>query len=284
MFVLGSGNPVIHIQAPWINRLLIAACFVVYVLPVRVEAVAFIPASLFGVPGMPGPLNDWLLRLLGHLFVHGDIPHLLGNMLALWVFGANVEDAMGHGRYAVFYGLCGIAGAVAEGAMADDPMVAMVGASGAISGVMAAYLLLHPWAKLLILVFHRVPLLVPASLVVGLDLLVNVVMVLNPAAAGAGTAVAMVAWWSHLGGFACGLVLTVPFKRADVPLFHPPSTYPLRPFPRLQKWLPDFFPPPPPPSPAPPRDWYRVAFKALAYLALVGALIVLQEVLRLGVP
>lgn len=272
--VLGSGNPLRHTAGAYVNRALILMCVLAFVSGLPPEPFAFVPAYLFGTVDLAGPLpaaDPWR-GLFGHVFVHSDALHLVSNMVALWVFGDNVEDAMGHLRYVAFFFLCAACGAITEGLVTSEPMVPLVGASGAICGVMGAYLLLHPRAKILLLLFYRVPVLLPASLVVGADLVVNVVFAVFPLPPEVG--LGEVAWGAHLGGFATGMALIAPFKRASVPLFHPPSAYPRVPFPRLQRVVIDFFPPPSPDGRrASALDRVVVTTKAALYLALVLVLL-----------
>lgn len=273
--VLGGGNPLRRMPVAYVNRGLIMVCVLAFVSGVRPEPFAFVPAYFYGTVDLAGPLPTWDVwrGLVGHVLVHGDWVHLATNMVALWVFGDNVEDAMGHLRYLAFFILCAVTGALVEGAWTADPMRPLVGASGAISGVMGAYLLLHPHAKILVLVLFRFPVLLPASVVVAGDLAANITMALMPGAAAGDTA-----WGAHLGGFAAGMLLVVPFKRAGVPLFHPTSAYPPVPFPRLQAVLVDFFPPPDPvgrPGAAGrggARERWTVAGKAAVYFALIAVL------------
>lgn len=268
--VLGSGNPLRRLPVAVANRGLIMACVLAFVTGVRPEFFAFVPAYFFGTVDLAGPLPVWDVwrGLFGHVLVHGDVTHLVVNMVALWVFGDNVEDAMGHLRYLIFFLLCAAAGALAEGMMTAEPMRPLVGASGAISGVMGAYLLLHPHAKILVLVLFRFPVLLPASVVVAGDLAANITMALMPGAAQGTTA-----WGAHLGGFAAGMLLVVPFKRMDVPLFLPASAYPPVPFPRLQTVLLDFFPPPDPVArQGGAMERWTVAGKAALYFALIAVL------------
>lgn len=268
--VLGGGNPLRRVAVAYVNRGLIMVCVLAFVSGVRPEPFAFVPAYFYGTVDVAGPLPAWDVwrGLFGHVLVHGDWVHLAANMVALWVFGDSVEDAMGHLRYPAFFMLCAVAGALAEGAWTAEPMRPLVGASGAISGVMGAYLLLHPHAKILVLVLFRFPVLLPASVVVAGDLAANITMALLPDAAAGETA-----WGAHLGGFTAGMLLVVPFKRAGVPLFHPPSAYPAVPFPRLQKVLVDFFPPP---DPLGRRggavEHWTVAGKAAVYFWLIAVL------------
>lgn len=268
--VLGGGNPLRRVPVAYANRGIIMLCVLAFVSGIRPEPFAFVPAYFYGTVDLAGPLPTWDVwrGLVGHVLVHADWVHLATNMIALWVFGDNVEDAMGHLRYPAFFLLCAAAGALTEGAMTTEPMRPLVGASGAISGVMGAYLLLHPHAKILVLVLFRFPVLLPAGVVVAGDLAANITMALLPGVAPGDTA-----WGAHLGGFAAGMLLLVPFKRADVPLFLPASAYPPVPFPRLQRILPDFFPPPDPTGRrGGAAERLAVAGKATAYLGLIAVL------------
>ncbi|WP_448203442.1 rhomboid family intramembrane serine protease [Azospirillum sp. sgz302134] len=198
--------------AVYANRGIIMACTLAFVLRLPPEPFAFVPAYFFGTVELAGPLPTWAVwrGLFGHVLIHGDIGHLVSNMLVLWAFGDAVEQAMGTVRYLLFFALCAAAGALAEGALAADPMAPLVGASGAICGVMGAYLLLHPQAVLGLSPGPRVP----ASLVVGGFLGINVAMTLMPPAPGSG--LADVAWAAHLGGFAAGMALVTVLRRAGV--------------------------------------------------------------------
>lgn len=149
--------------------------------------------------------------------------HLIGNMLYLWIFGDNVEDSMGHGRFIVFYLLCGVAAVLAQALPDPESTIPMVGASGAISGVLGAYLLLYPHARVLVLIplgFYLHTTRLPAGLVLalwfGLQLLNNALT--------AGTE-GGVAFRAHIGGFIAGMVLIPLFKRRDVRLFRPARFY-----------------------------------------------------------
>jgi membrane associated rhomboid family serine protease len=174
-------------------------------------ALGLVPAGLFAGGGEEGLVLP-AVTLVSHMFAHGGIAHLLGNMVFLWVYGDNVEDAMGHARFLVFYLACGIAGGLAHMLSEPGSPIPLVGASGAISGVVAAYLILHPKVKIWVLALGRVPLLLPAYIVLGSWVLFQIAFVVL----GSGD---NTAWWAHIGGFAAGLALTPEFKRADVPLF-----------------------------------------------------------------
>ncbi len=151
------------------------------------------------------------VTLFTSMFLHGGLFHLLGNMLYLWIFGGNVEAAMGRVRFVVFYILCGLGAALLQMAVYPRGAMPMVGASGAIAGVMGAYLVLFPWSRVLTLIpifyfFHLVQ--VPAIVVLGLWFLIQFFSGLMDLSAVGG-----VAWFAHLGGFVSGALLVLAFKR-----------------------------------------------------------------------
>jgi membrane associated rhomboid family serine protease len=226
MLILHDGNPLIHVRRPWVNHTLMMAMVGVFLLQlgdlVAWQTLAFFPAQLWNLWPAPGPLNG-ILGLVTHQFLHGDILHILANLLVLRVFGDNVEDALGHWRYASFFLGSGAVGAMTQGLL-GDPYVPIIGASGAIAAVMAGYLLLHPRARILVLAFNVAPILAPAALVVGFGILVNIAMAYDITLLTGGPPVPedlAVAWWAHVGGFACGLTLVPLLKSRDVPLFQP---------------------------------------------------------------
>jgi len=153
-------------------------------------------------------------HLFTHMFLHGSWMHLLGNMWFLWLFGNNVEDSMGRGRFVVFYLLCGLAAAV--GQILTDPgsPLPMVGASGAISGVMGAYLILYPKVRVFTLVplgFFITSMALPAWVMLGYWFFIQFVSgLVSMAGQGGG-----VAFWAHVGGFVAGVALVKLFARSD---------------------------------------------------------------------
>jgi rhomboid family protein len=188
----------------------------------RAQDAAVVAYSLGAVPAFltgrePGAAPPWLwLTPVTSLFLHGGFLHLGGNMLYLWIFGNNVEEAMGHARFLAFYLVCGVlatAGHVLSNPASDLPVI---GASGAISGVLAAYLLLFPHARVLTLIplgFFTRLVYIPAVLLLGFWILLQVASgFLAPPEAGG------VAFFAHIGGFVAGLALVVPFKRRGVRL------------------------------------------------------------------
>jgi membrane associated rhomboid family serine protease len=156
-----------------------------------------------------------VLPLFATMFIHGGWLHLGGNMLYLWIFGDNVEDKLGHGRYLVFYLVCGLIASVLNILIDPHSTLPIVGASGAISGVLGAYLLMFPRARVLTLIpfFFFVPLAeLPALIVLGFWFVMqffNGLISLGYETGGMGG----VAWWSHIGGFAAGLALTLPLRK-----------------------------------------------------------------------
>jgi membrane associated rhomboid family serine protease len=149
-----------------------------------------------------------IVTILTSMFLHGGLFHIAGNMLYLWIFGNNVEDALGHGRFLVFYLVCGIAAAVGQTLISPTSDIPMIGASGAVSGVLGAYLLLYPYATILTLItfgFFIRFVHVPALIVLGFWIVVqfaNGFLSLGMPGAGGG-----VAWFAHIGGFVAGLGL-----------------------------------------------------------------------------
>lgn len=146
------------------------------------------------------------LTLVTYMFFHAGWLHLLSNMAFLWVFGDNVEDAFGHFGFLLFYLLCGIAGALVHVAMSPASGAPLVGASAALSGVMASYFLLYPRAKILVLAYV-VPIRLPAFVVLGGWIALQVLALGTGGGNGQG-----VAWWAHVGGFAAGFLLTAALR------------------------------------------------------------------------
>lgn len=144
--------------------------------------------------------------LVTHQFIHASWFHLLGNMLFLWVFGNNIEDRLGRFRFLPFYLLCGIAAALGQALTDPSSVVPLIGASGAISGVLGAYFLLFPRARVLSLIVV-IPVRLPAWIVLGVYIAFQFVYVSGQAQAGEGG----VAYWAHIVGFVAGLALIIPF-------------------------------------------------------------------------
>ena len=186
-----------------------------------------IPAVIFGSGNLPPEVEAIpetippVLTIFTSMFLHGGFMHLIGNMLYLWIFGNNIEDAMGHARFIVFYVVTGVAASFAHALTNLDSTVPTIGASGAISGVLGAYLLLYPRAQVLVLVplgfFTRV-MYIPAFIVLGMWFLLQ----LFAGASSIGQVGGGVAWWAHIGGFVAGMALVGLFKKRSVRFFNPP--------------------------------------------------------------
>jgi membrane associated rhomboid family serine protease len=144
------------------------------------------------------------LTFLTYMFLHASWLHLISNMLFLWVFADNIEDAFGYFAFVLFYLLCGIAGALAHVLMTPGSTAPLIGASGAVSGVIGGYALLYPHARIWILLFFRIPLRISAIWVLGGWFLLQIFSVLTAQPAGK----IEVAWWAHIGGFVAGLAIT----------------------------------------------------------------------------
>lgn len=220
---LHDHNPRSHIGFPYVNYTLIAVTILVFCVQAVLPPSAFDQAAInFGMIPIvvrdlyPQPvawLPDWA-NLVTYAFLHADWLHLLTNMLFLWVFGDNIEDALGHVKYLIFYLACAVLAALAHLLFNLDGNGPLVGASGAVAGVMGAYIVLFPHARVFVLarIVWLIPLPVPAFWMLGFWIATQLFYVLigsdEP-----------VAWWAHLGGFAAGLVLAPLMRRRGVPLW-----------------------------------------------------------------
>jgi membrane associated rhomboid family serine protease len=205
---------------PYVNHALVALNIAVFVYQVWlsveggpeatstfVQRLAVTPAlllspSAWGQMVIPAPLT-----LLTSMFVHAGIGHVAGNMLYLWVFGDNIEDALGHLNYLLFYVACGLGAAVSQVLIEPGSTVPMVGASGAIAGVLGAYLVLHPQAQVLTLVFLVIFIRImylPAVVLLGIWFAIQIFSAVTGGGAG-------VAWYAHIGGFLVGVLLVGTF-------------------------------------------------------------------------
>jgi membrane associated rhomboid family serine protease len=224
MFIpIHDANDLKHIRAQYVTIGLIAANVVFFFLSAMgteaqmyatVLGYGYIPAVAFDRAVLPPELDmvpTWATYVT-YSFLHGDILHLGGNMLFLWVFGDNIEDALGHARFLVFYMLCAAAGALLHGVMAPNSQVPLIGASGAVAGIVAAYLILHPRVKIWVLAFARIPLRIPAWTVLALWIGFQFVMLVFAGNDG-------VSWAAHVGGILLGAFLVLFMRRRGVPLF-----------------------------------------------------------------
>jgi membrane associated rhomboid family serine protease len=193
---------------------------------------ALVPGDLLGTlePGSNFPVGPGAVcqtgaspawyTLFSSMFMHGSWLHLIGNMWFLWIFGNNVEDAMGHGRFIIFYLLCGLAAAALQLFFTSNPQTPMVGASGAIGGVMGAYILLYPRVQVHMLVFlgfFVTTIAVPAVLMLGYWFLLQLLGGFTSVTSQGGG----VAFWAHVGGFAAGALLVYVFRDQRLVARHP---------------------------------------------------------------
>lgn len=207
-------------STPWVTYTILGANIAVFLYQIQVQVtggpeayiqlvtrLGLVPAFIMSPEvwsSMPIPAP---LTVFTSMFVHGDLFHLGGNMLYLWVFADNVEDAMGPGRFALFYMLSGLGAASLQVALMPGSEIPMVGASGAIAGVLGAYMMLYPGAQVLTLVFLVIFIRVmylPAVLLLGFWFLIQVLSAGSGGQAG-------VAWFAHIGGFVVGAVLVGAF-------------------------------------------------------------------------
>jgi membrane associated rhomboid family serine protease len=158
------------------------------------------------------PADFSLITLVTSMFLHGGFSHVGGNMLFLWIFGDNVEDRMGHLRFLMFYLLCGGAAALAQTLMQPDSLLPMVGASGAVAGVMGAYFVLYPQSQIVTFALFTF-IEVPAIVFLGLWFVLQLVSGVGSIAASA--SMGGVAFWAHVAGFAAGVAGVFLFRRRE---------------------------------------------------------------------
>jgi membrane associated rhomboid family serine protease len=225
MFIpLYDHNPLRHIVRPRVNYALIALTVLSFFLTGGLDQLA-VESAAVGLGHIPSVVND-LEELpaaytvvpenatyVTYAFLHANLLHLGGNLAFLWVFGDNIEDALGHVRYVLFYLACAAAAAFVHSTINPASTAPLIGASGAVAGVVGAYLVLHPRVKLWILAFGRIPLKLSAAWVLGAWALFQLVNIVIAAADEA------VAWWAHLGGMLAGALLVIVLRRSGVPLF-----------------------------------------------------------------
>ena len=227
MFPIHDDNPTRI--TPYVTYVLLSACVLVFIWQISlgdaaqqaVYSFGVIPSVLFASKSLPVELEilpAWL-TIFSSMFLHGGWMHLIGNMLYLWVFGNNVEDAMGHRRFIVFYLACGLLAALTQAVLNPDSEIPMIGASGAISGVLGAYLLLHPHARILVVIPIIIVVYTPwiaAYWVLGFWFVLQLINSLTSASDVGG-----VAYGAHIGGFVAGMLLIPLFKYRHVQLFSP---------------------------------------------------------------
>lgn len=190
-----------------------------------VEEFGLVPCRLTGACHIGTDVPAPMLTIFTSMFMHGGFWHLAGNMLYLWIFGNNIEDAMGHARFLLFYVLCGIAAVFAQVLPNPGSIIPMVGASGAISGVLGAYMLLYPRARVLlglplgfvILQLGRFPAIWVLAAWFAMQLVMGALQVTRPVDEVQGG----IAFGAHIGGFIAGLLLVAILKKRSVPLWRP---------------------------------------------------------------
>lgn len=224
MFPIHDENPSSII--PYVTYSVIGLCIAAFLWQITrdpaaqnaiVYALGVIPSVIFNREVLP-PELAWVppsATVFTSMFLHGGWMHLIGNMLYLWVFGNNVEDAMGHVKYLIFYLLCGCAAVFAQSLPDMNSTIPMIGASGAISGVLGAYLLLYPRSRVTVIIpiFIIIKTLqVPAWVVLILWFAMQLYSSIAASSEGG------VAFGAHVGGFVAGMVFVALFKRRDVSL------------------------------------------------------------------
>ncbi|MFD0914933.1 rhomboid family intramembrane serine protease [Pseudahrensia aquimaris] len=223
-----DGKALQHVSLQWVTLSIIAINVVVFLI-----GLPFAPSDgtagglAIGFGHIPSVANDlrtlptefryipdglYPLTAITYSFLHADWWHLAGNMLFIWVFGDNVEDAMGHIKFLIFYLACAVAGAFFHALVFPDSSSPLIGASGAAAGIVAAYLMLHPKARVWVLVMMRIPIRLTALWVLGFWIAFQIFMFVTSSGQG-------VSWAAHVGGIMAGAVLVVILKRRNVELF-----------------------------------------------------------------
>jgi membrane associated rhomboid family serine protease len=220
---LHDQNPIRHVKFPYVTYGLIGLNVIVFLIQLSMPNYGFewfaveygmVPVVVRNIVEQPVVwLPDWA-NLVTYAFLHADWLHLLTNMLFLWIFGDNIEDSMGHVKFLIFYLLCAVLAGLTHLAFHFNGNGPLIGASGAVAGVMGAYILLFPHARVFVLlrIVIPIPLPIPALWMLGVWIATQIFYVLIGSSE-------PVAWWAHLGGVAAGALLAVPFKRKEVPLF-----------------------------------------------------------------
>lgn len=220
-------------QFPLVTVGLVVLNVAIFLVEVMMGSAARVVTETFGI--VPARLTtQWqnpavLLTLFTSMYLHGGWAHLIGNMWYLWIFGDNVEDRMGRLRFFIFYTLAGLIAGLLQVFAAPRSTIPMIGASGAIAGVLGAYLVLYPRARVstLVPVFYFIRIIwLPAAIVLGgwfLIQLLNGLASINVVMQTGG-----VAWWAHIGGFVAGIVLLPVFRRREPPSPWTSSNYNVR--------------------------------------------------------
>jgi len=227
MFIpIHDGKNLVHISTQYVTLALIVLNIGIWLffgtglfmgadaVQAMVYSFGFIPVVATGQEVLPLELREiptWA-SFVTYAFLHHDIMHVAGNMLFVWVFGDNIEDAMGHIKFLVFYLCCAAAGALVHMLAFPDSEVPLIGASGAAAGIIAAYLLLHPHVRVWVLALGRIPLRLSAAIVLGIWIGFQIYSFLFSSGD-------RISWAAHVGGIAAGAALLPVLKRRGVALF-----------------------------------------------------------------
>lgn len=222
MFIpLYDNNPLRHVLRPYVNYALLSFTIVAFfvtggfnesAIDTAALGLGFVPSLAHAFPAASSQFVPVPVTYVSYAFLHADWLHLLGNMAFLWVFGDNVEDALGHIRYLLFYLVCAVVAAFVHSFIFPTSPAPLIGASGAVAGVVGAYLVLHPRVKLWILLLGRLPLRVSAMWALGGWIAFQA---FNLVAASPEDSTA---WWAHAGGLVTGAALIVVLRRPGVVL------------------------------------------------------------------
>jgi membrane associated rhomboid family serine protease len=175
---------------------------------------ALIPAKFFNLlENNPANVAGMVVPFFSSIFLHGGWMHFIGNMWFLWIFGDNVEDSMGRGRYIIFYLLAGLGASIVHALFNADSNLPTVGASGAISGIMGAYMILYPRGKVLTLIPFFILFTVNIRALVFILIWIGIQIVQGVVSLGLPGHVGGVAWWAHIGGFVIGALLIFFFRK-----------------------------------------------------------------------
>jgi membrane associated rhomboid family serine protease len=219
---LHDRNPIRYVKFPFVTYSLIALNVVVFLwqlaLPpsgLRNALYSFGAVPLVFMHGIDNQFQSLpdQITLVTYAFLHGDWLHLLSNMLFLWIFGDNIEDALGHVKFLMFYLACAVLSALAHAMFNATSGGPLIGASGAVAGVMGAYILLFPHARVYVLfrIVIPIPLPLPAMWMLGAWVGIQLFYAFTAPEA-------PIAWWAHLGGIAAGVLLCIPLRRRGVEL------------------------------------------------------------------
>ena len=207
---------------PYISWFLIAVCTLIFFYQMGLTQIDFNNfVRTYGITPVKllNNINNQWFTIISSMFVHGNLSHLLGNMVYLWIFGDNIEDSFGKVRFIIFYILCGFAAVFAQILYDPNSPIPMIGASGAIAGVLGAYLIMYPRAKIWVfmwIVFIVRLITVPAFIVLSIWMGLQLINVIDQGQSG-------VAYSAHIGGFIAGMILAPILKKREKPLFAPAS-------------------------------------------------------------